>query len=395
MLRTRQARTRDIDPLPTPLTPKNAPRCPAFLIVIDQRPILKAALTACKRTQTKVRKCYDELQRYEAEDIPGYEAWKARTLGKELSRLRTLEAELQRKAAIIRSIHWATEALGVPVYDVYDYVMKHMADPDYRHPEYDKHMDEGAGDEDGDPHDKAFHDDDDDFEDDDDYFDDEEEEERFWESFRNYFTGQGESSQQPENSSPHESRELKQIYRRLAKRLHPDSTSELTPMEKERWNAANEAYRRGDLDALRQIETLCESWDIIPSIELGLARLEDIRHYHEKHFRELSEKRRACKRSEAWGFSKTTESKRKNLCIRLKQSYAYDIEYLQEELNQIDEILKEAQEAANDRPQTPEKPAPKGSQNFDYRDDIPQPRKKQATKPRPKPADPCQAEFTF
>ncbi|MCP5541145.1 MAG: hypothetical protein H7A53_10300 [Akkermansiaceae bacterium] len=50
---------------------------------------------------------------------------------------------------------------------------------------------------------------------------------------------------------------VKAVYRRLAKRLHPDSNGDLTPEEKELWEQAGMCYKLLDFRGLRRLELIC------------------------------------------------------------------------------------------------------------------------------------------
>jgi hypothetical protein len=57
---------------------------------------------------------------------------------------------------------------------------------------------------------------------------------------------------------------LKELYRALVRRLHPDLQGEMSPQQVEWWHQAQEAYQAGDSDRLQVILTLCETAETGP-----------------------------------------------------------------------------------------------------------------------------------
>lgn len=77
--------------------------------------------------------------------------------------------------------------------------------------------------------------------------------ERPWEE-----TGR-QAGQTPQAAAPaHVSKQLKELYRAVVRRLHPDSQREMTAQKTEWWHQAQAAYEAGDAEQLEVILTLCE-----------------------------------------------------------------------------------------------------------------------------------------
>jgi hypothetical protein len=62
-------------------------------------------------------------------------------------------------------------------------------------------------------------------------------------------------------ASAHASTRLKELYRSVVRRLHPDSQREMTAQKTEWWHQAQMAYEAGDVEQLEVILTLCEIGD--------------------------------------------------------------------------------------------------------------------------------------
>lgn len=58
--------------------------------------------------------------------------------------------------------------------------------------------------------------------------------------------------------SPERSAELRQLFRQMAKHLHPDVNYSLTEEQVKLWHLAKEAYQRGDVEKLRALKLVYE-----------------------------------------------------------------------------------------------------------------------------------------
>ncbi len=87
--------------------------------------------------------------------------------------------------------------------------------------------------------------------------------------------------EEPEENIPEDPiRELKHLYRKIVKYLHPDERPNATDHEKELLNRAVEAFQTGDLEALRgiwgEIEELEIPVETFDDTEAGLRRLREL-----------------------------------------------------------------------------------------------------------------------
>jgi hypothetical protein len=119
----------------------------------------------------------------------------------------------------------------------------------------------------------------------------------------------------PDEIDPNRDRR-RQIYRILARQLHPDVNSNLSPREKDLWNEAQSAYDSGDLDRLETLLAICESGDAaqggmgFESIQ-SLSRLKSIFADFSKKLKATQKALREMKKAPAWEFSRAEKDPKK------------------------------------------------------------------------------------
>jgi hypothetical protein len=82
---------------------------PAFsgdwpLVLIDQAPLRRQAVSECHRELTRLEKAKAEWKRFESEDKKAYGKWMAATFGPILSRIREVDALIREKETLIREV---------------------------------------------------------------------------------------------------------------------------------------------------------------------------------------------------------------------------------------------------------------------------------------------------
>ncbi|MGN0596533.1 MAG: hypothetical protein ACI4J1_04310 [Ruminiclostridium sp.] len=77
--------------------------------------------------------------------------------------------------------------------------------------------------------------------------------------------------------SDNEAKELKEIYRNIAKQLHPDLNENLTDEEKELFFKAAEAYKSGDIMLMRMLDTATKNIDAAAADESTMEKLKNQR----------------------------------------------------------------------------------------------------------------------
>lgn len=296
------------------------------LMVVDQSPFLRKALSTCKRLRKELHKKQAMLADFEEQDRQAFQQWLNSTHGSSLTQIRELRDEVTACQFILHHLSHCAYYAFQDVPKVYKELMKRKEEGtlySYVSPRQAEEFDEEDAEED-------------DWDDEEDWEDDEDD------SMRDYFDRMfGGSSKdhgwrEPGMGSARKAggdARLKSCYRSLAKRLHPDHSELEESIRERRWHEIQEAYQQGDLDGLLRVEAICDMDEEGLSVKLGLARLRDLAAYHKSHLIPLRNALRAAKQDPAFGFSEKGPS------AKIKRDTAEDLKYtlldLKEEMAEL------------------------------------------------------------
>lgn len=313
---------------------KTPPTEPAPLLVIDQTPILKKALSQCRRLRNELNKKQARLRRFEEEDIPAYQRWYHVEFGAGLTALRELRETLAAHEFIYEQLGYCEFHMPEKLGEVHAELMRRLKEGTlhaFVPPKPENAREDEAA------------------EDFDDIFDDFDE--AFGQAFDEFFGTAGEDAAdervptQGKRTAPHSPQEaaLKALYRTLAKRLHPDHSDLEEDLRERRWHELQAAYEAHDLETLRRIDAVCDMEDAGGlSIRLGLSRLREFAAYHRAHVQPIRDALRQAKRHPAFDFGSADPA-------ALRQEVAYDLEAQRYELSDRLEWLRSVfQEIAED-----------------------------------------------
>ena len=132
--------------------------------------------------------------------------------------------------------------------------------------------------------------------------------------------------------------ELKRIFRRLARDLHPDTGLESSPTTKAIWNEIMACYRSKDLEGLKALEVQkllrLQQWDLK---EHGLSTLHELKHKLRAQLRSLQAEQARLKEQPAhrWELAKNKPAKLKSLTKRWADEMREEIEMTEMELDDL------------------------------------------------------------
>ena len=130
---------------------------------------------------------------------------------------------------------------------------------------------------------------------------------------------------------------LKEVYRAVVRRLHPDAQSEMTAQKLEWWHQAQSAYQEKDVEQLEVILTLCEIEEERSTDKASLSLLQRITRQFKKSLRQIRRQLRECRRDPAWQFTR-----RKDLALFgsvVRRQLEHNLQTLKEDLRYLEEKI--------------------------------------------------------
>jgi hypothetical protein len=130
---------------------------------------------------------------------------------------------------------------------------------------------------------------------------------------------------------------LKELYRALVRRLHPDSQQEMTAQKTEWWHQAQAAYEAGDADQLEVILTLCEIGESGTTVHTSASLLQRITAQMRSSLREIRRQVAERRRDPAWGFSRRAD--REVLALQTRRTLMSDLQELRERWQETQDMI--------------------------------------------------------
>lgn len=251
--------------------------------MIDSAPIRQKARREYEEVQRDLERAKLELERFRTEDQPKYAKWLNTHFGALLTETRELHEKLYAAQGLVSEVHHEFYLGGHrSIHTAYTTVMRRREHPE----EFEKEMKEA-----------------------------EEQANEFREEFEEVF---GKSEEEfyekfgfgPETPPPRESQarkpsfaRLKDLYRSLARRLHPDAGGRRSQKEIEWWHQTQAAYQAGDIEQLELILTLANIEEK-GAKDASISILQQIIDQFKQGLKELKRELKQYRRDAAWNFSK-------------------------------------------------------------------------------------------
>ena len=164
--------------------------------------------------------------------------------------------------------------------------------------------------------------------------------------------------------SPAGSARLKELYRALVRRLHPDAQQEMTPQKAEWWHQAQAAYEAGDVEQLEVILTLCEIGESGTTVHTSASLLQRITAQMRSSLREIKRQIAGRRRDPAWGFSRRADHE--VLELQTRRSMMRDLQQLRERWQQTQDLIAGWKAAAERLKPRRQKKARQGNMEFPF-----------------------------
>jgi hypothetical protein len=292
-------------------------------MVIDGAPIRAKAKKDYEKALRELERSRQQINQFESTDRPKFHQWLSREFGALMTELRETHQALEAKRSLLFEVQTEAYRSGSSFGKAYERVMWRREHPE---PEPDpsetssrQSKKSKSGRSEGNIFEEIFGDILDAFE------------EAFEEadSFGPASNG---------NSTPPQSSGCKELYRALARRLHPDARGELTNQQTEWWHQVQAAYQAGDVEQLRTILTLCEIDEHGITSKTSVSLLQRSTQQLKLSLRALKRQLSEFRREPAWGFGRLNNLAL--LRVRMERM-------LKDELSEVKQMLAEASEQFN------------------------------------------------
>lgn len=295
------------------------------IILLDQEPLRRKAASECNKAMARLEKAKAEWNRFESEDRNGFQRWMASTFGALLSQIRESEQELQEKESLVSAVELEAIFGGGGYRAAYKRVTEERDRPPAPDEEYTPPPSQNG--------EKARHDE---FDDDSDEFDDVDEFEQMmmFEDFVRTVLGQDPSfmpddlyetafaefraqvfgqrkKNQPDREFPEssfnplktEESRIKELYRVLVRRLHPDTRADSDAQVSALWHEVQEAYSQGNIERLEMLLALTDMQSGATGEHTSLSQMRSVLAELRRALAALQRNLAAAKKDPAWGFS--------------------------------------------------------------------------------------------
>jgi hypothetical protein len=355
------------------------------LIVIDQEPLRKDTASECSRAMTQLEKARAEWRRFDREDRPAFERWMAATFGGMLTRIREVEAQVGQKEMFIAEVEMEMMFGPRGGYGAaYLRVMKHHAAPQKEPESFDdgpppKDEGEWAGE---DPEADLDEEEMNPFEEEllfehfartcmgiePDRLSDREYE-RLLNDFRENVLKKKKTHQPPPpprdstfGSAPQpavkpEAPRIKELYRLLVRRLHPDLRADRDAEVSHFWHDVQDAYEQGNVERLEMLLALTDLQSNAVGDHTSLFQMRSALKELRKAFQALQRSLAEAKKDPAWKFAALTN--RQQIRAGIQRSLERDLNDHRADLARLDAHIARWKAAADRIKSRRGKPPPK------------------------------------
>lgn len=271
-------------PKPTPVgTPKSL-----GIVPVDSSRLRSTANRKLQQLRQQHHELQEQITHYREVETRAYDRWICQNFGPVRSRLIEVAEKIRYNSVIIDRVDFLGFAFALHPGEAYQRVLDEIAGITSADPSTEPGNEEDSRKE-GDPKKNR------------DVFD---------ELVEELFGGAGDDDDGdpvPASPAPHlDSRrhEIRQVYRAIVKRLHPDSSGPMTQEQKSAWHTAQAAYQSGNLEHLQSILAQLGGGDHGPVLEPTLDSILQQQRELRREIRELRSELGELSTEPAWGFLK-------------------------------------------------------------------------------------------
>jgi hypothetical protein len=351
---------------------------PKWLVLIDEGPLRKKAISKRDRLLAKVADARRQWERFQKDDKSAFAQWMAATFGHLLTQLRENYGLIQEKQNLIVEVEDEIDWGNARSYRAaYARVVHQRANPPTE-PPHRKHEPDGSS-----------------FQSEEEYRESpppkhsearaESEEEKFFRSFLQFVMGlspkeltPGEYQQiyqefratefrdrrstpvkpRPSPEKKSATNRLKEIYRILVRRLHPDARKEAKSEALSVWHEVQEAYQQSDVERLEVLLALTETEAEMAGEKSSLGQLRGLIAALERDLAALKRSLNQARQDPAWDFG--NKPKREALARKIQREMEGELAYQQRCLHEMEKQIQHWAAPVAKKPKSLLKKAPIG-----------------------------------
>jgi len=330
------------------------------MVWVDQAPLRRLTASECSRAMERLEKARGEWRRFEREDQPAFQRWKASTFGVLLSRIREVEDLVRAKEKLIVEVEQEMYFSGSRSYrTAYSRVQKRRDHPDEEtHSETPPREEERAR-----------------------FADEEEEEldeftqellfeeflrtflgmnpdrmsdrqyEKMFADFKAKILGRDQSDAAPPNwraepesdfaPEPPKSQQdrVKELYRLLVRRLHPDMRADSNAEVSSLWHEVQEAYAAGHVERLEMLLAFTDIQSNTTGDHTSLFQMRSVLAELRSAFKALQRTLQTAKKDPAWNFARLDD--RSKIESRLRGEMKTTLAWHEDQLRQLEALVEQ------------------------------------------------------
>lgn len=267
------------------------------LIPIDGEPIRKKARKAYDKARRDLDHARLQLDQFHTQDRPAFQRWMNTRFGQQVTALRELSRRVSEKQQLIAEIDHFVWEHDVSEAEAYAAVQHRREQPAQADPKPTPDDDDGPGPED--THTKAG------FKD----LSAEEAYEKFADAFEEVFGERLPPGFLPPGPPPKPTptASVKDLYRNLVRKLHPDKQATMTAQMLEWWHEVQDAYADNDAERLAMILSQVEMSEGEPTSQTSVAMFQRLVAQFKTSLREVRRQISASRHDPAWKFTEQAD----------------------------------------------------------------------------------------
>lgn len=288
------------------------------LIWIDEAPIRKKHLDEYNSNQNQLSKIKGEIEKYQSVDKPNYQSWVQANFAGIIQSIREKTTELLEKRSLVEEIKETAYIKNISLFSAYQMAIKRRAEEKKKK---EKLKEEKTKEEQQYEYEK-------------------EREEKFREFYEEFHRFENVNNENNNEDNEEIEKKVKERYRLLAQKLHPDKNKNLTSAEKKLWLETVTAYKNKDLTRMDYLISAYNRDHGFISLEQTVFELIAANKLIQKELKNHKRTMNKAKKDPAWNFTKARDPKISKLKKGVKLEFAEYEKAIIREIFEFDKILR-------------------------------------------------------